>query len=496
MTAAVLAILLVIAGPARLAEPELEREPAVAGRFYPLDPAAIGAAVDRLLEKAKRPALSGSLAALLVPHAGIEFSGEAAAAAYRAFEPGDFDTIILIGTGHHVPVEGAALYPGPYATPLGRMAYDAEAAKVLLESPFIRAMPEAHRAEHSIEVQVPFLVRRFPAMKLVALVMNSEELAPALGVGAALARAARGRKVLLAASSDLSHYPPGEVADKVDRTTLAALETLDPAFFWSANRFLMNRRLPDLRCTYCGEGAVTSMLAAARELGANRTRLLSRYNSGDAISEHIYRSVVGYAAVALVRDPKAAPRPVYDLTDADRRALLAQARESLRRKLSGEPADPAELSERPAFNLPAAVFVTLHAPPGKTLRGCIGTTAPHGSLLEGVRRFAVAAGFEDSRFKPLEAAELSGLRLEISILSPPAPVQGPSEVRPGRHGVILERGGKSGLFLPQVWEQLPDKKDFLAELCSQKAGLPRDCAWDRDTRLSVFTVESFEERPD
>ncbi|MBI4348740.1 MAG: AmmeMemoRadiSam system protein B [Elusimicrobia bacterium] len=473
---------------------DMERPAAVAGRFYPGHAQALTAQVDHFLHKAEK-ARPGKVVALLVPHAGLEFSGPAAATAWNAVEPGEFDTVLLIGAAHYVPVEGAALFPGAYATPLGRVEYDRKLGDRLLKDGSIRSMPEAHDREHSIEVNVTFLQRRFPKARLVALVMNAEDLATAERVGRAVAKAVKGRRVLIAASTDLSHYPPGDVADRVDTTTLHALASLDPAFFHSVNRFHMSRGHPNLQTVYCGEGAATAVLVAAKALGATEARVLSRYNSGDALTEKVYREVVGYAAVAFVAGPRS-ERGAYGLSEDDKRALLGEARETLRRELDGTAQPPVELSTRPAFNLPAAVFVTWLAR-GETgpaaLRGCIGTTEPRGMLLESVRFFALEAGLRDARFPPIERERIDEHRIEISILTPPKPVASAEDIQPRVHGVMLENRGRRGLFLPQVWESLPDKDRFLAELCAQKAGLPANCVEDPSTRLQVFRVESFED---
>ena len=126
------------------------------------------------------------------------------------------------------------------------------------------------------------------------------------------------------------------------------------------------------------------------------------------------------------------------------------------------------------------------------LRGCIGTVLPQESLSEAVARFAAAAAFEDHRFQPLAKAELDGVRIEVSILSPGRKAPSADAVKSG-DGVSLERDGRSGVFLPQVWEKLPGKTAFLEELCSQKAGLPRDCYKDPMTEIKVFRVDSFHE---
>jgi len=121
----------------------------------------------------------------------------------------------------------------------------------------------------------------------------------------------------------------------------------------------------------------------------------------------------------------------------------------------------------------------------------VGTVLPALTLADAVRYGAYGAAFEDGRFKPLRREELAGVKLEISVLSPLQPVK-PGDIKPGS-GVFLQLGKKSGLFLPQVWEQIPAKEDFMGELCAQKAGLPRDCWQQAGTALYSFTVDSFEE---
>lgn len=466
----------------------LERPPAVAGQFYPDKALELSALVDGYLGAARSKA-EGRVLALLVPHAGVEFSGATAAKAYGLLKKGSFDTVIVVGTGHYAAVEGAAVYPGDYAALGFKAEYDAALAQELMKAePLITASPEAHAREHSIEVQLPFLLKTLGAPKLVALTMNTQDLEVTQRVGAALAKAAKGRKVLLVASSDLSHYPDGKDDDAVDKTTLAALETLDPAFFWLTNRFLLNRGIPHLAVTYCGEGAVAAVMTAAKELGATKAQLLERLNSGDVVSERDYHHVVGYAAVAFVKGPKTV---TPGLTDEQKRGLLAAARRAVQEAAEGAKSPPVPLSSDPRLNLPAAAFVTLKGPK-RALRGCIGSFQPQESLLESVIHNAAASAVSDHRFKPVAQEEVSGLRIEVSILSAAKTAASYKAIRP-HDGVALLQGEHTGVFLPQVWEDLPDKTRFLQELCSQKAGLPTDCYKDPATSLKTFGVELFEE---
>jgi AmmeMemoRadiSam system protein A len=149
----------------------------------------------------------------------------------------------------------------------------------------------------------------------------------------------------------------------------------------------------------------------------------------------------------------------------------------------------------PWLREPGATFVTLRL--RGDLRGCIGSIEAHRPLGEDVRHNALAAAFDDPRFPPLQPREWLGVTVEISLLSPPEPLSCASEaealraLRPGLDGVVFEYGGHRSTFLPQVWEQLPEPRDFLDHL-RQKAGLPLGF-WAPEVRLSRYGVQKWEE---
>lgn len=173
--------------------------------------------------------------------------------------------------------------------------------------------------------------------------------------------------------------------------------------------------------------------------------------------------------------------------------LLALARQAIAGVL-GLPGRPVE-DDAPWLAAPGATFVTLHLE--GDLRGCIGSTLAHRPLRDDVRHNARAAAFSDPRFTPLTRAEYPGIDLEVSLLTPPEPLPVQSEaealfqLRPGRDGLILELGRHGATFLPQVWEALPDPRDFLVQL-KRKAGLPAGF-WSSEIRLSRYGVEKWEE---
>lgn len=183
--------------------------------------------------------------------------------------------------------------------------------------------------------------------------------------------------------------------------------------------------------------------------------------------------------------------PAASLSENARRQLLSLARRALEAHFRGEPPPRLASDRSELFGDARALFVTLRI--DGNLRGCIGTLAPEGDLSRAVPRFALKAAFEDPRFPGLTEEELPVCAIEISVLSPPRPLENPEEVVVGRDGLMIEFGGRRGLLLPQVATEWGfDRTRFLAEV-SKKAGLPAD-AWQLpDARLWSFQAEVFAE---
>ncbi|MFA6318775.1 MAG: AmmeMemoRadiSam system protein B [Elusimicrobiota bacterium] len=470
----------------RLPNP-VPRAPAVAGQFYPGSPKELDGRVAGLLAAAPRRE-AGDVVALVSPHAGYDYSGAVAAAAYRCLPKDAFDSVVVVGAGHRRAVAGAVFYAGEYRCSTGGLPFDAELAQRLMEaSDLIEPDNRAHEGEHSVEVQVPFIVRVLGPVKAVCLVMNTPDLGRAEAVGRGLAAALKGSRTLLVASTDLSHFPGAGDADLVDPTTLEALSSMDPAVFWRSNELMLDQGLHGLDTTCCGAAGIAAVLTAAKDLGATGLRVLERTHSGRVMGEDGAKRVVGYAAAAFVRG---GPPQARTLTAAERQALLTAARQSIADRLAGERGGRAGLSAMPRLNLPGSAFVTLTDEDGE-LRGCIGDLEPRQTLLESVRRNAASAAFSDPRFEALTAEEFASVGIEVSVLSPMRKAHW-TEVKHG-DGVVVERGGRGGVFLPQVWEKLESVEDFLGVLCSQKAGLARDAYRQPGTTLRIFSVEKMAE---
>lgn len=263
------------------------RTPAVADRFYPGDPATLSLDVQEMtpISKTQQKAY-----AVVSPHAGYMYSGSVAGETIgRVRIP---ETVIILGPNHHGQGAPIALSTTPWQMPMGNVPIDTTIAEALLKASNAITVDEtAHRFEHSLEVQVPFLQARQKNLSIVPLVISHISYPLCQEVGKALAKviAASGKEILIVASSDMTHYEPRVAADKKDHYVLKKLSDMDPATLY--------RAVLDYQISMCGIMPVTIALVAAMALGATRTELV-RYTDSGAVSGDTSQ-VVGYAGVII-----------------------------------------------------------------------------------------------------------------------------------------------------------------------------------------------------
>jgi MEMO1 family protein len=268
------------------------RKAAVAGSWYPGTAAAVASAVEGHLAVAGAVSVSGRLMALVSPHAGLRYSGPVAAYGYALLRGRPPLTVALVGPSHHARFDGVALWPtGAFETPLGRAPIDEALAAALLEADAgLVDLPEVHREEHSLEMQMPFLQHLLPGLRVVPMLMGSQSRGEVDALAKGLARALAGKDVLLVASSDLSHYQSEPVAHEMDAVIVGCVERFD------ADGLM--RRLESARGHACGGGPMVAVMKAARALGADRASVLRYATSGD-VGEKDKSRVVGYLSAAL-----------------------------------------------------------------------------------------------------------------------------------------------------------------------------------------------------
>lgn len=291
--------------PAAVSRAGTVRRPAVAGAFYPQEPDRLRELVRLQLAEAARHAASAGQAwhpepplGILVPHAGLTYSGVVAASAWRLAAPLPADrplSVVMLGTNHRAPwLDGIGAWPaGSWQTPIGRHAVDEGLAASIVElgPPFL-IDPDAHLEEHSIEVQLPFLSAVAPDARIVPLATSDgigpEAVEAGRRLGEQLAmRAAAGSSVLLAISTDMAHYPSGIEAEAVTNSLRPAITALDPVGLAAAEaclreRAAMGRGPRGLACGMCGIEPAVVGLAALRAMGALRGTVLGAATSADA----------------------------------------------------------------------------------------------------------------------------------------------------------------------------------------------------------------------
>lgn len=446
------------------------RPPAVAGLFYPGERGALAAELDDLFADVDHlaPRL-GFPKAVIVPHAGYIYSGSVAASAYDMLRParGIVRRVVLLGPVHRVPVRGLALPAAEsFDTPLGRVAVDAAAREALRALPQVVTSDPAHALEHSLEVQLPFLQKALGDFSVVPLAVG---MAGVHEVAAVLERVWGGAETVVVLSTDLSHYHAYDQAKAIDGSTIERIS----AFATDIDHEQA-----------CGATPLNGLLALAVRKKLS-IRLLAACNSGDTAGSR--DRVVGYSSFALHE-----PGADVSLQSAGE-TLLGMARAAIHSRLTG---GPQLRAAQPWLRQAGATFVTLTRE--GALRGCIGSLEAMRPLAEDVAHNAVGAAFHDPRFPALSESEWPHVRMEVSLLSAPRPIRFADEdhlleqVVAGEDGLIVEHMGRRATFLPQVWESLPDKRRFMAELL-RKAGLPADTRLARCS-IARYRVVKWKER--
>lgn len=444
------------------------RAPAVAGMFYPADPRSLNAELDELLGGVDTPAPRlGFPKALVVPHAGYIYSGPVAAHAYEELGAarGIVRRVVLLGPVHRVPVRGlAAPTVDAFTTPLGNITLDRAALASARELPQVVASDLAHLQEHALEVQLPFLQRQLGEFALAPFAVGDASVAE---VAQVIDRLWGGPETLIVISTDLSHYHPYPRACEIDRATVSRIAS-----------FATDLHHEEA----CGATPLNGFLATALQRGLS-IKLLAACNSGDTAGGK--GQVVGYSSFALHE-----PGSAVSLGEAGK-TLLAIARSAVEARLFGS----AATVDAPWLRQAGASFVTLTR--DGVLRGCIGSLRAERPLGADVAENAIAAAFRDPRFPAMSAAEWPGVRVEVSLLSAAKPMRFADEedllaqLKPGEDGVILEYEGRRATYLPQVWETISDKRQFLREL-ARKAGLPESVRLAR-CKISRYRVSKWTE---
>jgi len=476
---------IVAALPAALAE--VHTTP-MAGRWFPAEKPALEKALEQSFQAAGQRTGNGparkNLLALVVPHAGIQYSGTVAASSYRLL--GQPKNIILLGFSHRHPVEGVvAPDVDGYATPLGEIRVNRQA----LDSLGFPRISEKDLCDHSLENQLPFLHRAAPAASLIPLYVGTLDKATLASAARKLAARVAAGDVIVA-SSDFTHYgasyqytPFPNDANLPRRLMQRAVEAFENVGSLEVTEF--DRFLASTGDTICGRDPIRLLMATlAAQPGDTYMSTVDYMASGDLSKD--YSLSVGYGALAFY------PASAFEVSPVDQKRLLASSRQTLDHLLinNGPRRIAVPMTDRgPDLEQRTGVFVTVRRK--GELRGCIGNLAPRAPLWDTVADRTIASTTSDPRFPPLTSQE-GPVTLEISLLTPLKMIRDWKKFRLGQ-GAVLLLGDRNGLLLPQVAREMNWNAEQFLEGLSRKAGLDAKAYRNPNVRLYVYQAQVFAE---
>ena len=468
----------------------------LAGSWYSSDPEELKEQFASFFEKAE-PETIENVIALILPHAGYQWSGQTAAFGLKTIGK-TYKRIVIIGPSHRTAMEEIISVPRAthFETPLGQIPLDTEFMDKLLKFPMVQNVPHAHQSENSIEMELPILQYCQEDFKLVPIVAGQCSLDVVEKAGTIL-KSLVDEDTLVIASSDFVHYGSDygyvpftenipEQIKKVDMGAYQYIANLDAKGFMEYKR--------KTGATICGSVPISILLSMMSE--PSKAHLIKYEASGELTGD--FSNSVSYMSIAFsgawVKPAEIEPKTNNsELTEEDKKQLLSLARKTMVYALQNRRVPEAsdlgiEISDA---MLPArAAFVTLKK--NSQLRGCIGDIFPQRPLYKSVITNAIHACVNDRRFSQVSQDELKDITIEISALTALAPIKSPDEIRIGIDGVVLNKDGHSAVFLPQVApEQGWDVEQMLTQL-SRKAGLAAD-GWKEGASFLVFQAEVFGE---
>lgn len=449
---------------------EKVKQPSVAGSFYSDDK-------QELLDQIKSFSENNikdyniSTRAIIVPHAGYYYSGQIASEAFQYLDK-KVKNIFIFAPVHHVAISDIALSSfDKWLTPLGEISVNQELNQELISKFACEYIDLAFEKEHSIEVQVPFIQSNYKSVKIVPILVGGASHRRIADIMELFWKNPENAFVI---SSDLSHFYSSSEAKKIDKLTAEMIESLDIEKFHPQQA--------------CGSTGVCALVDFAKNKKYSLVRIDMR-NSADATGDT--QRVVGYGSWLLIEGSKS-----EFIKKHFSKLIIDICKKNIKAGLNNKNIDLVDEVE----NIPAvleeqgACFVTLQI--NGMLRGCIGSIIAHQSLLDDLIKNAQNAAFSDSRFLPLNKEEFEHIEISVSLLSPPVKMEFDDEldllnqIRPFIDGIIIKDGSYQAVYLPSVWEQLPDRVAFMSSL-KEKAGLGPDY-FSKSFEAYRFTAEHID----
>ena len=453
---------------------------AFSGSFYSSDKSELSSQVKTLLNDAK-DFTKENVNAIIVPHAGYIYSAKTAATSYKTLHK-KYKNIFLIGSSHHVNINGASIYNlGNYKTPLGEVKVNQEIVSDIMKNTKLFSYNEnAHNKEHTLEVQIPFLQAIYgDELSIVPIIVATSDINTIKEISKSLAPYFNDDN-LFVISTDLSHFPSYEDANIADKRTLNSMATNNTQKF--IDTLIQNESLGmyNLQTSACGWASVLTLMYLTEN--KNYTyEVLDYKNSGDTEFGDKNR-VVGYGAIRIYHKTKE-----FLLDANEKEELINIAKLSLHEAIKNNQKiqiDEAKVSKK--LKLPLGAFVTLYK--HGNLRGCIGRFEPDQPLYSVVVDMAIASALQDTRFNKVSVDELADIKIEVSVLTPRKKINSIDEIVIGKHGIYVKKGLKNGTYLPHVATQMGwNVEEFIKSCAIEKAGMNSDEIND----MEIFIYEAI-----
>ncbi len=472
------------------------REAVFAGSWYEGTEAGLRKQVDRFLDKAKTVVPDGPVRALISPHAGYTYSGSTAAVGYKTLRGAQVKRVIVLAPSHRYPLMGASIADVThYSTPLGLIPLDREACDKILENELFSSVPAAHRAEHSLEIQLPFLQRVLEKGFTMIPIVVGETPPDQFEEMTSVLLPYWDENTIIVASSDFTHFGHSFGYVPFEDNVAQNLSKLDHG---AANRIVdldrkgFDKYVAETGATICGRKPISLLLGLADKKGVSASELFYT-TSGEITGD--YSHTVSYMSIAMTGGTFG--ESYLDngclLSEEEKQTLLRLARDTLKCWLETGRKKPDlsayDITDRLKSDFGA--FVTLKKK--GDLRGCIGYLVARGPLFEAVMNNTVNAAAHDVRFPPVALKEEPDIRIEISALSPLVRVKDIKEIVVGRDGLIITKGLNRGTLLPQVATEYGwDRITFLEHTC-HKAGLPKNAYKEPDVVIERYSAQVFGE---
>ncbi len=444
------------------------------------------------------------LSALLVPHAGYAYSLDTAIKAYMHIDKKNYDRVLILSPSHRFPLfEKCALEPAScIETSCGNIFFDKEFSdKLQTLSPYIINEPQASMQEHSIHIQLPLIRHFLGELPLAALMVGQFNYTKSLENFASMLYTLLDsypqgiERTLIIISTDFTHY--GQNFNfypfPYDNETKENLNSLDHTVyhaFASQDIALFEKVLQKTKATVCGSNAMKLLLTLIPDNASFEE--VAYTTSGELMND--FSSSVSYLSALVYVDwtQGFCPRLPENTSESrftteERQMIIDVAKKSLYFSVEHGHAPKIDYdSVPPKFKEDGAVFVTLEK--HGRLRGCIGDIIPTRTLIDSIVQRAYSAALEDPRFEKVTMQELHEIDLEVSVLSPPMLIPSYKDIIIGKHGVILQKGRNSAVFLPQVAPEQGWNVEEMLQHLSLKAGLLED-DWKENCIFYVFTAE-------